>query len=85
MAGKLNALKYVQTLYGVATDRCVAAGDSGNDILMLQGSFPGIVVGNAQPDLLDWVLAQPQGSRLVVTDKSYAWGVLEGLARHGLY
>ena len=35
--GKLNALEYVRTLFGIPTDRCVAAGDSGNDILMLAG------------------------------------------------
>ncbi len=37
-AGKLQALEYVRTLYGVPLDRCVAAGDSGNDILMLDGA-----------------------------------------------
>lgn len=36
-AGKLEALEYVRTLYGVPRERCVAAGDSGNDILMLEG------------------------------------------------
>ena len=36
-AGKLEALEYVRTLYGVPKERCVAAGDSGNDILMLEG------------------------------------------------
>ena len=43
------------------------------------------VVGNAQPELLDWVLQQPQDSRLVVSDAPLARGILEGLARHGLY
>lgn len=37
-AGKLEALEYVRMLYGVPLDRCVAAGDSGNDILMLEGA-----------------------------------------------
>lgn len=36
--GKLEALDYVRTLYGVPCERCVAAGDSGNDILMLAGT-----------------------------------------------
>ena len=35
--GKLEALEYVRTLYNVPKERCVAAGDSGNDILMLAG------------------------------------------------
>lgn len=83
--GKLAALEYVRTLYGISRSRCVAAGDSGNDILMLGGTNPAVVVGNAQQELLDWVLQQPQESRLVVTDAPLARGILEGLARHGLY
>ena len=43
------------------------------------------VVGNAQPELVQWVLEQPQEERLVVTDAPMARGILEGLARHGLY
>ena len=43
------------------------------------------MVGNAQPELVQWVLEQPQGKRLVVSDAPLARGVLEGLARHGLY
>ena len=43
------------------------------------------VVGNAQPSLLDWVLQQPQDARLVVSDAPLARGVMEGIARHGLY
>ena len=35
--GKLEALEYVRTLFSVPRERCVAAGDSGNDILMLEG------------------------------------------------
>ncbi len=36
--GKLEALERVRTLFSVPRDRCVAAGDSGNDILMLEGA-----------------------------------------------
>ena len=35
--GKLKALEYVRTLFGIPQERCIAAGDSGNDILMLKG------------------------------------------------
>ena len=38
--GKLEALEYVRTLFSIPRERCVAAGDSGNDILMLEGAFP---------------------------------------------
>lgn len=47
-AGKLAALEYVRTLFGVHHSRCVAAGDSGNDTLMLGGrnlAIGGWVVG----------------------------------------
>lgn len=84
-AGKLAALEYVRQLYGVHHSRCVAAGDSGNDTLMLGGRNLAIVVGNAQPELVQWVLEQPQEARMVVTDAPMARGILEGLARHGLY
>ena len=38
-AGKLQALERVRALFSVPRDRCVAAGDSGNDILMLEGKL----------------------------------------------
>ena len=41
-AGKLQALERVRALFSVPRDRCVAAGDSGNDILMLEGK-PGLL------------------------------------------
>lgn len=84
-AGKHAALEHMRTLYGVSVDRCVAAGDSGNDILMLEGSNPAIVVGNAQQTLVEWVVCQPQDGRIVVADATLADGVLEGLGRHQLY
>jgi len=83
--GKLAALEYVSALFRIPLDRCVAAGDSGNDALMLSGSNPSIVVGNAQAELMDWVCRQSQDGRLVVADAPMARGVLEGLARLGLY
>ena len=84
-AGKHAALEHIRSLYGIAIDRCVAAGDSGNDILMLEGPNPGIVVGNAQPTLVEWVVRQPQDGRIVVADAHLSDGVIEGLGRHQLY
>ena len=50
------------------------------------GDNPAIIVGNAQPALLEWAAAQQQGSgRVVLCDKPLAHGILEGMARHGLY
>lgn len=83
--GKLAALEYVRALFGVSVEHTVASGDSGNDALMLGGANPAIVVGNAQDELLEWVMRQPQDGRLVVADATIAHGVLEGLAQLGLY
>lgn len=38
--GKRKAMEYVRRIFGVTPSRVVAAGDSGNDILMLQGVHP---------------------------------------------
>lgn len=84
-AGKHAALEHLRSMYGIAVDRCVAAGDSGNDILMLEGENPAIVVGNAQAALMEWAVRQPQDGRVVVADAAVADGVLEGLARLNLY
>jgi predicted mannosyl-3-phosphoglycerate phosphatase (HAD superfamily) len=68
----------------VSGQRCATAGDSCNDILMLDGRMPAIIVGNAQKELVDWYHRQNDEGRIVLTDKSDAAGVLEGLARHRL-
>ncbi|KAG1676848.1 hypothetical protein FOA52_010357 [Chlamydomonas sp. UWO 241] len=84
-AGKEQALQYVRGKYGVPQHLCVAAGDSGNDILMLEGDHPGIVVGNAQGELLTWLVKRPQSGKVLMADQYFADGILEGLMRHGLY
>ena len=49
------------------------------------GANPAIVVGNAQPTLMDWLVMQPQNDRIVFTTAEIARGILEGISRHGLY
>ena len=53
--------------------------------LLHAGENPAIVVGNAQPTLIDWLAEQPQNGRIVFTNAHIARGILEGLCRHGLY
>ena len=36
-AGKQEALEYIRALFNIQLSHCMAAGDSGNDILMLEG------------------------------------------------
>lgn len=101
--GKYQALEYIRNTYRIPKERCMAAGDSGNDILMLQGAVehafihiqcitiaagghPSVVVGNAQPELVNWLVQQPQqDSKVLFAEGMFARGIIEGLARHGLY
>lgn len=67
-------------------DRTLACGDSKNDILMLQGQQRSVAVGNSQPELVAWLMTQPQrDKRIIFADGQFAYGILEGLCRHGLY
>ncbi len=45
----------------------------------------GIVVGNAQAELVHWLVNQPQSGKIVYADAEHADGIIEGLARHSLY
>lgn len=49
------------------------------------GKNPAIVVGNAQPTLMQWLVTQPQDGRIVLSRASMARGIVEGLARHSLF
>lgn len=42
--GKQEALEYIRTLYNIPLTHCMAAGDSGNDTLMLEGMFTCLAV-----------------------------------------
>lgn len=89
-AGKLEALEYARRRFSFPINATVACGDSGNDILMLSGENPAIVVGNAQPDLVRWVEQQKRAGaamngkqRLLLTQRHEALGILEGLEYFG--
>lgn len=84
--GKLEAIEWVRTLYGIPPNRCMTAGDSFNDVEMFKGSSPAVIVGNAQKELLEWYnnfREEPPG-RIVLARQADANGILEGLARHAL-
>nr|WP_269135812.1 HAD-IIB family hydrolase [Sporosarcina cyprini] len=52
-AGKGMALEHVIEHYAAPDVQLLIAGDSGNDIDMLSLGHPAVIVGNAQPELLD--------------------------------
>ena len=80
-AGKGQALDWLCRTLGVPFDAVLVAGDSGNDASMfLLPSVRGIVVENAQPELVEAVVPLPTfHSSRVMAD-----GVLEGLEHFGV-
>jgi sucrose-phosphate synthase len=79
-ADKGKAVRYLCYKWGLPYARAVTAGDSGNDLAMLQGSFRGIVVANRSPDL-EQLRAGP---RLYLAQTDRSAGVLEGLRHYGV-
>jgi sucrose-6-phosphatase len=83
-ANKGKAMHFVQAQLGIAPPKTVACGDSGNDIALFTGEENrGIIVGNAQPELLDWHAQTPSPYRYLARS-SYAAGILEGLHYFGV-
>ncbi|MGO1060459.1 HAD-IIB family hydrolase [Planococcus sp. FY231025] len=52
-SGKGKALEYLLEKYQIEDAKLLVAGDSGNDLEMLSLGFPSVIVGNAQPELLE--------------------------------
>ena len=94
-ATKQTALEYVADEYGCPRNEVVFCGDSGNDIFPLTAGFLGVLVRNADEQLVESV-------RKAMTDNSagkayfakggfmglngyYTSGVLEGADHYGLF
>jgi sucrose-6-phosphatase len=78
-ADKGAAVTFLREAWGIAPDRTVVCGDSGNDIALFQGGQErGIIVGNARPELLQWHLENPNPNRYLAKAHCAA-GILEGL------
>jgi sucrose-6F-phosphate phosphohydrolase len=94
-ATKLTALQYVAEAHGVASDRVVFCGDSGNDVFALTADFNGVLVKNADEQLVDSVRrAQRERPELRVyfarggfmgLNGNYTGGVIEGAYHYGLF
>lgn len=80
-ADKGKAMQFVQAQYEIDDDHTVACGDSGNDIALF-GKNKGVIVGNAQSELLSWH-AQNLASHRYLAKAQYAAGILEGLVHFG--
>lgn len=79
---KGSAVKHLADAWGIDLSDVVSAGDSPNDIAMLE-KYKSIVVGNAQQRLLDWV-ASGDHAKTYLANGQYGAGVIEGLRYHGV-
>jgi len=78
-ASKGLAVRYIAMKWGIAPDRILVAGDSGNDEEMLKGNTLGVVVGNYSREL-----SKLKGrDRIYFSDTAYAQGVIEGMEHYG--
>ncbi len=93
-ATKQTALEFMVAEFGVARERVVFCGDSGNDIFPLTAGFAGVLVRNADEQLVAGVKqAQRDNPGLQLyfarggfagLNGYYTGGVLEGAAHYGL-
>ncbi len=74
-ASKGRAVRYLSAKWGLAADRLLTAGDSGNDEEMLSGDTLAVVVGNHADELK----ALRGRDRIYFSEKKHAWGVLDGM------
>ncbi|MEE4294447.1 MAG: HAD-IIB family hydrolase [Xanthomonadales bacterium] len=94
-ATKQTALEYVAETHGCEKGEVVFCGDSGNDIFPLTAGFSGVLVRNADEQLVENVRAAMQENpKLKVyfakggfrdLNGYYTGGVLEGAAHYGLF
>ncbi|MCM3612303.1 sucrose-phosphate phosphatase [Planococcus sp. MERTA32b] len=72
-SGKGTALEYILDKFSAREAKILVAGDSGNDKEMLTLGHPSVMVGNAQPELLDC----PESTMIFRASKVCAGGIQE--------
>lgn len=82
-ANKGLGILWLKQKLGITNLPTLVCGDSGNDISMYEQGFLGVIVKNAQPELLDWY-QQNRPSQVFLSSRSYAWAILDGLQSYGL-
>lgn len=77
------AVQFLCQHWGIDATKTVVCGDSGNDISLFSVGEPrGIIVGNAQPELRQWLEANAADYRYLAK-AACAGGILEGLYHFG--
>ncbi|MCP4591248.1 MAG: HAD-IIB family hydrolase [bacterium] len=80
-ASKGSALRYFATKWGIPVERCMVAGDSGNDEGMLTGNTLAVVVGNYDTEL-EKLRGEPH---IYFADGHHAQGIIEGLEHYDFF
>lgn len=83
-SNKGNATRYLQKHLAVAAEKTLVCGDSGNDISLFETQCRGVIVHNAQPELLQWHHHRGD-SRHYLAQSSYAGAILEAIAYFDLF
>lgn len=85
-AGKLAALEYLREQLGIAIDKTIFAGDSGNDMEVLVSEIPSVLVANADEVVRAEALARGDSKTLYLAhggvegmNGCYSAGILEGV------
>uniref|UniRef100_B8HKQ6 sucrose-phosphate phosphatase n=1 Tax=Cyanothece sp. (strain PCC 7425 / ATCC 29141) TaxID=395961 RepID=B8HKQ6_CYAP4 len=78
LANKGNATAYLQKTVEIESAATIVCGDSGNDISLFEQANWGIIVQNAQPEMLQWYNTCGRSGHYLARSP-YAWGILEGL------
>ena len=94
-ATKQTALEYISEALGIAKSQVVFCGDSGNDVYPLTAGFRGVLVRNADEQLVAGVNQELENNPDVVVyfaqggckglNGYYTGGVIEGAYHYGLF
>jgi sucrose-6-phosphatase len=77
-ANKGNAATFLRQQLQIPAATTLVCGDSGNDISLFEHAQLGVIVQNAQPEILEWYQRHRQPGHYLA-QQPYAWGILEGL------
>lgn len=80
-ASKGLAIRHLMIQWGLAPERVLVAGDSGNDTEMLRGETLGVVVGNHHSEMEE-LRGEP---RIYFAEGHFAAGVLEGIGHYDFF
>ena len=92
-ANKLHAIRFLTQQLGLSASQTVFAGDSGNDLDVLESDIPGVLVANAIQPVRDQAIARSHAagtsSQLYLAgggwagmNGNYSAGVIEGLSHY---